>query len=196
MPQYFCRMNFEEDIRQCLQVLKAGGVILYPTDTVWGLGCDATNSDAVEKIFRIKRRDESKSMIVLLADGREVIQYVVEPDLRVFDYLDEAIKPTTVIYEGATGFAQNLIAADGSIAIRVTKDEFCKHLIKRLRKPLVSTSANISGSPAPANFTEITPDILGSVDYVVKYRQEDTRQATPSAIIRWNTDGTVTEIRK
>lgn len=189
-------MNFEEDIRQCLEVLRAGGVILYPTDTVWGLGCDATNSDAVEKIFRIKQRDESKSMIVLLADEREVIQYAVQPDLRVFDFLDEAVKPTTVIYEGATGLAQNLIAADGSIAIRVIKDEFCKHLIKRLQKPLVSTSANISGSPAPADFTEITPGILRSVDYVVKYRQDDTRQATPSAIIRWNTDGTVTEIRK
>lgn len=189
-------MNFEDDIRQCLEVLRAGGVILYPTDTVWGLGCDATNAEAVKHIFRIKQRDESRSMIVLLGNERELLQYVAQPDLQVFDYLDEAVKPTTVIYEGAIGVAQNLIAADGSIAIRITKDEFCKHLIKRLRKPLVSTSANISGSPAPVNFAEIEPQILSSVDYVVKYRRDDTRQTVPSAIIRWNKDGTITEIRK
>ena len=189
-------MNFTADVEHCLQVLQAGGVILYPTDTVWGLGCDAMNPLAVQKIYRIKQREESKSMIVLLTEERDVIKYVSQPDLRVFDYIAGASKPTTVIYKGAVGMAPNLIAPDGSIAIRIVKDEFCRHLIKRLRKPLVSTSANISGQPAPASFHTIDPVITKAADYVVRYRQNDTRTAQPSAVIRWNDDGTVTELRK
>ncbi|WP_152267008.1 L-threonylcarbamoyladenylate synthase [Agriterribacter humi] len=189
-------MNFTADVEHCLQVLQAGGVILYPTDTVWGLGCDATNHLAVQKIYRIKQREETKSMIVLLTEERDVIKYVAQPDLRIFDYLDETSKPTTVIYKDAVGMAPNLIAPDGSIAIRIVRDEFCRHLIKRLRKPLVSTSANISGQPAPALFSTIDPAITTAADYVVQYRQTDTRIAQPSAVIRWNDDGTVTVLRK
>ncbi|HTN06931.1 L-threonylcarbamoyladenylate synthase [Agriterribacter sp.] len=189
-------MNFTADVDRCLQVVQAGGIILYPTDTVWGLGCDATNPAAVQRIYQIKQREESKSMIVLLTAERDVIKYVTQPDLRVFDYLDETTKPTTVIYKGAIGMAPNLMAPDGSIAIRIVKDDFCTHLIKRLRKPLVSTSANISGKPAPAFFSTIDPAIIAAADYVVQYRQDDTRAAQPSAVIRWNDDGTVTELRK
>lgn len=189
-------MNFREDIKHCLQVLQAGGVILYPTDTVWGLGCDATNPEAVRKIFAIKQREESKSMIILLVEERDVIKHTAQADLRVFDYLKETAKPTTVIYQGAIGVADNLIADDGSIAIRIVNDEFCRHLIKRLRKPLVSTSANISGEPTPVSFGEIDPKIISAVDYVVQYRQEDTHKTRASAVIRWNTDGTITEVRK
>ena len=143
---YICRMtDFSEDLENCLQTLGSGGVILYPTDTVWGLGCDATNEKAVAEIFKIKRRADSKSMIVLVADEREVFRYVSQLDLGVFDYLQSASKPTTVIYEGAVGLAENLIHSDGTIGIRIVNDDFCKHLVKRFRKPVVSTSANISG---------------------------------------------------
>ena len=169
-------IEFAKDIEQCLAVLHAGGVILYPTDTVWGLGCDATNAAAVEKIFSIKQRPEAKSMIVLLADERDVLQYVAAPDLAVFDYLDTVSKPTTVVYEQwIIGLAENLLAADGSAGIRIVKETFCKHLIKRFRKPLVSTSANISGEPRTRNvFYRSRTAIKAAVDYVVEYRQDDT----------------------
>lgn len=178
-------VDFEKDIEQCLQVLKNGGLILYPTDTVWGIGCDATNEQAVAKIYALKQRPDEKAMIVLVADEREVMQYVAAVDLQVFDYLDQAVKPTTVIYEGAIDFAQNLVAADGSIAIRICKEEFCKHLIKRFRKPLVSTSANISGQPPAKIFAAVSDEIKKGVDYVVGYRQEDTTIAEPSSVIKW-----------
>jgi L-threonylcarbamoyladenylate synthase len=177
--------NFNTDIDRCLEVLKNGGVILYPTDTVWGLGCDATNNAAVEKILRIKHRPENKSMIVLVADERDIIQYVSSPDLAVFDYLQTVHKPTTVIYEGAIGLADNVVNADGSVGIRIVDEPFCKHLLKRFRKPIVSTSANISGQPTPRLFSEINTIVIESVDYVVQYRQEDTTIAAPSSVIRW-----------
>lgn len=189
-------MNFSNDLEQCIKVLLNGGVILYPTDTVWGLGCDATNPAAVNKIYKIKNRADSKSMIVLMAEEREIIKYVAQPDLNVFDYLQENNKPTTVIYDGAIGVAPKLIADDGSIAIRLVKDEFCRHLIKRLRKPLVSTSANISGAIPPPYFKKIDAAILNSVDYIVNYRQEDMEPKQPSSLIRWNSDGTVRVIRE
>lgn len=189
-------MNFTEDVEKSLEVLQKGGVILYPTDTVWGLGCDATNMDAVKKIARIKKRAEAKTMIILMAEERDIIKYVAAPDLSVFDYLQEVEKPTTVIYKGAMGVAPNLIAEDGSIAIRLVKDEFCRHLLKRLRKPLVSTSANISGQPAPLYFKKIDPSILGSVDYVVQYRQNEEKPGQPSSLIQWNEDGVITVLRK
>lgn len=179
-------VDFEKDIEQCLQVLKNGGLILYPTDTVWGIGCDATNEQAVAKIYALKQRPDEKAMIVLVADERDVMQYVAAVDLQVFDYLDQAVKPTTVIYEGAIGFADNLAAADGSIAIRICKEEFCKHLIKRFRKPLVSTSANISGQPPAKIFAAISDEIKKGVDYIVSHRQDDTSIAEPSSVIRWN----------
>lgn len=196
MRHYFCWMNFTEDVENCLSVLQSGGVILYPTDTVWGLGCDATNAEAVQKIYSIKQREETRAMIVLLADEREIYQYVAQPHPAVFDYLENTVKPTTVIYNGALGMADNLIPEDGSIAIRLVKDEFCRHLIKRLRRPLVSTSANISGQPAPANFYAIDPQIINASDYVVQYRRNDEQKAVPSSIIKWNDDGSVIVIRE
>lgn len=196
MRHYFCWMNFTEDVENCLSVLQSGGVILYPTDTVWGLGCDATNAKAVQKIYSIKQREETRAMIVLLADEREIYQYVAQPHPAVFDYLENTVKPTTVIYNGALGMADNLIPEDGSIAIRLVKDEFCRHLIKRLRRPLVSTSANISGQPAPANFYAIDPQIINASDYVVQYRRNDEQKAVPSSIIKWNDDGSVIVIRE
>ena len=189
-------MNFTEDVENCLAVLQAGGVILYPTDTVWGLGCDATNEEAVQKIYSIKQRQETKAMIVLLADERDIFQYVAQPHPGVFDYLENTIKPTTVIYDGAIGMADNLVPGDGSIAIRLVKDEFCRHLIKRLKKPLVSTSANISGQQAPSNFNTIDPQIIHAADYVVQHRRNDEQKAQPSSIIKWNDDGSVIVIRE
>jgi len=179
-------MNFEKDIEQCLKVLNDGGLILYPTDTVWGIGCDAANAAAVERIYSLKQRPDSKAMIVLVADESDILRHVAGPDLQVFDYLQHAKKPTTVIYDGAIGFADNLVAADGSIAIRICNDTFCKHLIKRFRKPIVSTSANISGQPAAKTFAEISTAIKQGVDYIVNYRQADTTVAEPSSLIKWN----------
>jgi L-threonylcarbamoyladenylate synthase len=179
-------MDFSNDLENCLKVLHAGGIILYPTDTVWGIGCDATNPSAVKKIFQLKNREESKSMIVLLADERDLIQYVAHVDLAVFNYLDTVSKPTTIIYDGAIGLAENLVAGDGSIAIRIVKEDFCRHLIKRFRKPIVSTSANIAGENTPANFTGISEEIKKGVDYLVTYRQDDVGPKQASAVVRWD----------
>ena len=187
-------MSFEKDIEKCLDVLRSGGLILYPTDTVWGVGCDATNEKAVEKIYKLKKRSDEKAMIVLVADEKDIMQHVAAPDLSLFDYLDKAIKPTTVVYEGALGFADNLVAKDGSIAIRICKEEFCRQLIKRFRKPIVSTSANISGMPAPKFFKEISDEIKNGVDHIVRYMQEDETSTQPSSLIKWN-NGNVTILR-
>jgi len=178
--------DFENDIEQCLAVLHKGGLILYPTDTVWGIGCDATNEKAVARVYQLKKRSDEKAMIVLVADERDVLQYVASPDLAVFDYLQETKKPTTVIYESAIGLADNLVGTDGSIAIRICNETFCKHLIKRFRKPIVSTSANISGEPAAKIFADINMQIKTGVDYVVTYRQDDKTISEPSSVIKWN----------
>lgn len=187
-------VSFEKDIEQCLSTLKNGGLILYPTDTVWGIGCDATNEDAVAKVYALKKRSDEKAMIVLVADERDVLQYVAAPDLQVFDYLEKANKPTTVIYDGAIGLADNLIGKDGSIAIRICNEEFCRHLIKRFRKPIVSTSANLSGHPVAGIFNDIADEIKNGVDYVVKYRQDDKKVTAPSVVIKWE-NSNVTIIR-
>lgn len=187
-------VNFQPDIDACLEVLKNGGVILYPTDTVWGLGCDATNEEAVKKIYSIKQRADEKALITLVADERDVLQYVAAADLALFDYLEKVERPTTVIYDGAIGLAVNLVAQDGSVGIRICRDEFCRHLIRRFRKPIVSTSANISGQPTAANFSAISDEIRMAVDYIVKYRQDDNLPAMPSSIIKWN-NGEITVIR-
>ena len=178
-------MDFELDIEPCLRVLREGGLILYPTDTIWGIGCDATNEEAVKKVYSLKKRNDEKALIVLVADERDVLQYTAAPDLAVFDYLEMQKKPTTVIYEGAIGLAANLVGSDGSIGIRICKEPFCKHLIKRFRKPIVSTSANISGAPVAKFFADISPEIRKGVDYIVEYRQEDSSSASPSSVIRW-----------
>lgn len=188
-------MDFEKDIELALNTLQSGGLILYPTDTIWGIGCDATNPAAVAKVYDLKQRVATKSLIVLMADERDILKYTSQPDLRVFDYLQTTTKPTTVIYEGAIGFADNLVNADGTIAIRLVNDPFCKHLIKRFRKPLVSTSANISTEPSPAFYKQIDPRITHGVDYIVEYRRDDETPRGPSAIVKYNGDGTVTVIR-
>jgi L-threonylcarbamoyladenylate synthase len=187
-------VDFGKDIEQCLKMLKEGGLILYPTDTIWGIGCDATNAAAVEKVYQLKKRPDEKALIVLVADERQVLQHVAAPDLQIFDYLQETNKPTTVIYTGAIGLAENIIADDGSIAIRICNDEFCKHLIKRFRKPIASTSANISGQPTAKVFNDIADEIKKGVDFMVKYRQDDKTVSSPSSLIKWD-NGTVTVLR-
>lgn len=189
------QIDFSDDIEQCILVLRKGGIILYPTDTVWGIGCDATNETAVERIFQLKNRPDEKAMIVLVADEQDVLKHVANTDLRVFDYLKQEQRPVTVVYDGAIGLAENIIAKDGSVAIRICKDSFCKHLVNRLRKPIVSTSANVSGQPAARYFSEISDEIKKGVDYVVKYRQEDNRISLPSMVIKWNKDATATILR-
>ena len=176
---------FDSEVENALVVLRSGGIILYPTDTVWGLGCDATNKEAVQKIYALKKREDNKTMIVLVGDERQLMQYVAAPDLSVFDFIQQQTRPTTIIYEGALGLADNLVASDGSIAIRIVQDDFCRHLIKRLRKPIVSTSANISGAITPKTFSEISEEIKTGADHVVKWRQDDEQTSQPSQILRW-----------
>jgi len=187
--------DFEKDIAASLATLRAGGLLLYPTDTIWGIGCDATNPDAVRKVYALKQRAESKSLIVLMADQRDILKYTSQPDLRIFDFLATTHKPTTIIYEGAIGLADNLVNADGTIAIRLVNEPFCRHLIKRFRRPIVSTSANLSGDPSPAIFKDIDSRIKTGVDYVVQYRQDDDTPRQSSAIVKWNSEGEVTVIR-
>jgi L-threonylcarbamoyladenylate synthase len=188
-------ISFEQEVEHALRILRNGGIILYPTDTVWGIGCDATNKEAVQKIYQLKKRDDSKSMIVLVAEERDVLKYVAAPDLPVFDFLQQQSRPTTVIFEGAIGFAENLIAEDGSIAIRIVQDKFCRHLVKRLGRPIVSTSANISGQPTPQTFHQISEEIIIGVDHVVQWRQDDDTPAQPSQIIKWE-NGEAVYLRK
>ena len=188
--------EFQDDLDKCLAILKTGGLILYPTDTVWGIGCDATNELAVKKIYEVKKRKSKKAMIVLVSDERDILKYVAQPDLRILEYLQETIKPTTVVYKGVVGLAENLANKDGTIAIRISKDEFCRQLIKRFRKPLVSTSANISGQPTSMNFSQIPAEIKNKVDYIVKYRQEDPDTAPASSVVKWNKDGSLKVIRE
>ena len=186
----------QQEINKAIDVLKKGGVILYPTDTIWGIGCDATNPAAVEKIYKIKQRAESKAMLVLINDSSELDKYVeTVPDI-AYELIDVAVRPLTIIYDEAIGLASNLIASDGSIGIRVTKEEFSHQLCKRFRKPIVSTSANVSGKKSPATFREIDNAILESVDYVVNYRQEDDCALKSSEIIKLSKSGTRKIIRK
>ncbi len=178
----------EEDIACALDALKKGQVILYPTDTVWGIGCDATNADAVAKIYALKKRADTKAMIVLVPDEQWILSYVAEPAPKVVDYIKGITKPTTVIYDHAKNLAINLIAPDESVAIRICKSNFAFQLMKAFGKPIVSTSANISGLPTPMCFKDISLDIIEGVDYVVRTNQEDTELKQPSAIVRWDRD--------
>ena len=189
-------IDFGSEMEAALHVLRNGGVILYPTDTIWGLGCDATNEEAVKKIYQIKRRDDSKSLIILVADERDILQYVAAPDIAVFDFMAEQTRPTTIIFDNAVNLPDNSIAEDGSIGIRIVKDDFCRHLVKRLRNPIVSTSANISGALSPRFFDEVSEEIKTAVDHIVQWRQEDKTPAQPSQIIKWKGDGTYDVLRK
>ncbi len=185
----------EKELAECIRVLSEGGLILYPTDTIWGIGCDATDERAVERIYALKNRPPQKTMICLVANDFMLEKYVESvPDV-AYDIIDFSTKPTTIIYDNPKGVAQNLIAADNTLAIRVATDQFCQFLIKRFKKPIVSTSANLAGLPAPATFSEIGPDILKGVDYVVNL-ERDKKTSNPSAIIKLGNDGTVKVIRK
>lgn len=189
-------MNQAEDIKNAVEVLRRGGVILYPTDTVWGIGCDATNAEAVDKVYKIKHRDDSKALICLVDSDARLQRYVRNVPTVAWDLLDAAVKPTTVILDGAVNLAPNLIADDGSIALRITKEPFSHELCYRFQKALVSTSANISGQPAAANYSDIDPQLLEAVDYVCFSRRQEHKPHTPSSIIRLRQNGEVTVIRK
>lgn len=189
-------MTREEDIKNAVEVLRKGGTILYPTDTVWGIGCDATNAEAVKKVYEIKHRDDSKAMICLVDSSNRIQRYVRNvPDV-AWDIFDLATKPTTIILDGANGLAPNLIAEDGSIALRVTQEEFSKQLCYRFQKAIVSTSANISGEPTAQNYRDIDPQIIEAVDYVCWTRRQEHLPHTPSSIIKLTPSGEVTIIRK
>ena len=185
---------FDNDVEKALTVLRSGGVILYPTDTIWGLGCDATNSEAVDKIGKIKKREGDKSLIILMTDERQIIKYVAAPDLAVFDFIEKQTRPTTIIFEDGIGLPEEL-TTDGTIGIRIVKDKFCRHLIRRLQKPIVSTSANISGQPSPSIFPEISDEIKNQVDYIVQWRQDDLNIVEPSQIIKWRIGGDYSVVR-
>ncbi|MEG1838356.1 MAG: L-threonylcarbamoyladenylate synthase [Bacteroidaceae bacterium] len=185
-----------EDIKKACQVMKDGGVILYPTDTIWGLGCDATNEEAVKRVYEIKQRIDSKALLVLVDSEAKVEFYVSEVPLVAWDLIEVADKPLTLIYENARNLAPNLLAEDGSVGIRITNEEFSKQLCFRFRKAIVSTSANVSGQPSPANFGEVSEEIKSLVDYVVEYRQEDMSRPKPSSIIKIGKGGTIKVIRE
>lgn len=184
------------EVKRALEVLLRGGVILYPTDTVWGIGCDATNEEAVRRVYDIKRRADSKAMLVLIDSAAKLDRYVKEVPAVAWDLVELADKPLTIIYPEARNLAPSLTGADGSIGIRVTSEEFSQRLCFQLRRPLVSTSANISGQPSPANFAEISEEIKSTVDYVVDYRRRDKAPVRPSSIIKLSAGGVFTIIRK
>ncbi|NDV96268.1 threonylcarbamoyl-AMP synthase [Dysgonomonas sp. 521] len=185
-----------EDIKKAFDVLVSGGLILYPTDTIWGIGCDATNEDAVHRVYELKRRVDSKALITLLDNPVKLDFYINDVPSIAWDLIELSEKPLTIIYDGARNVASNLIAEDGSLAIRITKEKFSQELCKRFRKALVSTSANISGEPSPANFDEISDEIKKGVDYIVKYRQDDKSKSKASSIIKLGKSGEVKIIRE
>lgn len=189
-------MNYNDDLKHCLDVLKKGGIILYPTDTIWGIGCDATNAVAVEKIFTIKSREESKSLLILVNGIDMMERYVRDVPMIAYELAQVSDDPLTIIYPEGRNLAPGVCAGDGSVGIRICHDDFCTDLIDRFRKPIVSTSANTSGKPSPQFFAEIEKAITEKVDYVVKHRQEDRSKKSPSPVIKLNADGTVNIIRK
>lgn len=186
----------EEEFQKCITVLRSGGTILYPTDTVWGIGCDATNQQAVEKVFALKGRPDSKSLIVLMRDHAQLNKHVREVPAVAWDLLEFSDKPMTIIFDQVGGMAPGVIASDGSCGIRISKDEFCNRLLHKFGRPLVSTSANKSGAGTPLNFRQISQEIIKGVDYVVDWRQNETIESQPSAIMRIRNNGEFTLIRK
>ncbi|WP_417445010.1 L-threonylcarbamoyladenylate synthase [Joostella sp.] len=185
----------QEEIKKTLEVLNNGGLILYPTDTVWGIGCDATNEEAIKKVYKLKQRDDSKALICLVSDTRMLQKYVYEIPDAAYDIVELADRPTTIIYDQPINVAKNLVAEDNTLAIRVASDEFCQKLIRQFKRPLISTSANISGKPTPKSFSEISKEILKGVDYVVNLHREKSNGA-PSSIIKVGNDAIVKIIRK
>ncbi|WP_439181869.1 L-threonylcarbamoyladenylate synthase [Carboxylicivirga taeanensis] len=185
-----------DDLKQALEVLRNGGIILYPTDTIWGIGCDATNADAVKRIYDLKQRADSKSMLVLLDSTAKLAGYVNDIPEVAYDMAELTTKPLTIIYDDAKNLAPNLLGEDGSVGIRITEEEFSKQLCVRFKKPIISTSANISGEPSPQNFAQVSDAVKTGVDYIVKFRQEETANPAPSSIIKLAKDGQVTIIRE
>lgn len=186
----------KEEVAKALKVILDGGIILYPTDTIWGIGCDANNTEAIKKIFALKQRDEAKSMIILLDTENKLESYIQEVPAIAYDLIEYAENPLTLIMPGAKNISPALVAADGSVGIRIAKHDFCQQLIQRLRKPLVSTSANISGRPSPQTFDEVDQAIINGVDYVVNLEQHSTEKKKPSTIMRLNPDGQFEFIRR
>ena len=189
-------MIFKDDINAAVVMLKNKGVILYPTDTIWGLGCDATNDEAIEKIFNIKARDENKSLIILVNSEQMLERYADNIPPIAFELISVAEGPLTIIYPKGKNLAKGVCAADGSVGIRICHDDFCNQLLTRFRRPLVSTSANFSGKPSPEFFGDIESDLINMVDYSVKFRQQDRRKNAPSPVIKLNANGTIKVIRK
>jgi L-threonylcarbamoyladenylate synthase len=186
----------KDEVAKALKIVQDGGIILYPTDTIWGIGCDATNTAAIERIYRLKQRDESKSMIILLDTENKLESYISEVNPLAYDLIEYAENPLTLVMPGAKNISPALISSDGSVGIRVAKHPFCQQLIQRLRKPLVSTSANVSGKPSPQYFAQITPEIINGVDYVVDIDQHDMEIKTPSTIMRLAPNGSFEFIRR
>ena len=187
--------QINDDIRKACEVMDQGGVILYPTDTIWGIGCDATNEEAVRRVFDIKRRADSKAMLVLVDTPVKLNYYVKDVPEVAWDLVEMTDKPMTIIYEGARNLAPNLLAEDGSVGIRVTSEAFSKQLCQRFRKPIVSTSANVSGETSPASFQEISEEIKQAVDYIVASRQDEVAKAKPSSIVKLSAKGEFKIIR-
>ncbi len=190
-----CNVNLTQEINKAISVLQEGGLILYPTDTVWGIGCDATNETAVQKVYELKQREESKALICLVANDFMLEKHVTKVPEVAFDLIDLSTKPITIIYDEPKGIAKNLVADDNTLAIRVATDQFCQYLINKFKKPIVSTSANVSGQESPRNFSEISDLIIKGVDYVVNLNQETTSSSS-STIIKLGNDGTVKVIRE
>lgn len=187
--------TIDEDIKLACEILRKGGVILYPTDTVWGIGCDATQSNAVKKVFEVKRRADNKALIVMLGDEQQLERYVDDVPEIAYDLIDAAVKPLTIVYDRGCNLAPELLGEDGSVGIRITKENFSSRLCRAFRKPIVSTSANISGEPTPAIFKEISEDIKNSVDYIVETRRDDINPNSPSSVIKLGAGGTIKIIR-
>lgn len=185
-----------DDINQALETLKNGGLILYPTDTIWGIGCDATNPEAIEKVFALKGRDKSKSMLILLHNDNQLASYVKEIPEVAYELIEVTERPLTIIYSGAKNLASNALAEDGSIGIRIADHPFCQQLLQRFRKPIISTSANISGEPSALTFDAISETIKGGVDYIVEYGQKDHQKGKPSMIMKLEPSGKFDFLRK
>ena len=193
LVRYF---TMDEDIKKCIEVLNKGGLILYPTDTIWGIGCDATNPDAVKKVYDLKRREDNKAMLVLLDNVNNLDRYVRDVPEIAYDLIDVAVSPLTIIYDGGYNLAPNLLGENGSVGIRVTHEKFSQMLCKRFRRPIVSTSANISGEPSAATFGDISQVIKDGVDYIVDYRRDDNAKRKASSIIKLGADGAIKILRK
>lgn len=185
----------KQEVKKTAEMIKKGGIILYPTDTIWGIGCDATNWKAVERIYKLKNRQDSKSMLVLVSSVKMLEKYVNHIPEQAYQLIQFATKPLTIIYPDGVNLAENLLAADYSIGIRLTKDPFCANLINEIRRPLVSTSANVSGQASPKNFAEITQTIKDGVDYIVGLRQNKKTNPPPSNIIKLELNGQFQIIR-